>query len=48
MDEADRCHTLLLLRDGALLAQATPAELRRRTGRDNLEDVFLRLIEEDA
>jgi ABC-2 type transport system ATP-binding protein len=46
MDEADRCHALLLLRDGTLLAHATPAELRRRTGEDNLEDVFLRLIEE--
>ena len=48
MDEADRCHALLLLREGTLLAQGTPAELRRRTGRDNLEDVFLRLIEERA
>lgn len=46
MDEADRCHALLLLRGGTLLAHATPAELRHRTGRDNLEDVFLRLIEE--
>jgi len=48
MDEADRCHALLLLREGTLLAQGTPAELRRRTGRDNLEEVFLRLIEERA
>lgn len=48
MDEADRCHALLLLRDGTLLAYATPAELRRRTGEDKLEDVFLRLIEERA
>ena len=48
MDEADRCHTLLLLREGTLLAHATPAELRQRTGQDNLEDVFLRLIEEHA
>ena len=48
MDEADRCHTLLLLREGTLLAHATPAELRRQTGEDNLEDVFLRLIEERA
>jgi ABC-2 type transport system ATP-binding protein len=47
MDEADRCHSLLLLREGTLLAHATPAELRRRTGKDNLEDVFLRLIEEN-
>jgi len=48
MDEADRCHSLLLLREGRLLAHATPAELRERTGRQNLEDVFLRLIEEHA
>jgi ABC-2 type transport system ATP-binding protein len=48
MDEADRCHTLLLLREGTLLAHATPDELRRRTGANNLEDVFLRLIEERA
>jgi ABC-2 type transport system ATP-binding protein len=47
MDEADRCHALLLLREGTLLAHATPAELRQRTGKDNLEDVFLRLIEEE-
>jgi ABC-2 type transport system ATP-binding protein len=46
MDEADRCHSLLLLREGRLLAHATPAELRERTGKQNLEDVFLRLIEE--
>jgi ABC-2 type transport system ATP-binding protein len=48
MDEADRCHSLLLLREGTLLAQATPSELRQRTGENNLEDVFLRLIEEHA
>ena len=48
MDEADRCHALLLLREGTLLAHATPAELRRRTGQNNLEDVFLHLIEERA
>ena len=46
MDEADRCHALLLLREGMLLAHATPAELRRRPGKDDLEAVFLRLIEE--
>jgi len=47
MDEADRCHALLLLRDGQLLAQATPGELRERAGKASLEDVFLSLIEED-
>jgi ABC-2 type transport system ATP-binding protein len=46
MDEAERCHALLLLRDGELLAHAAPDELRARTGATNLEDVFLRLVEE--
>jgi ABC-2 type transport system ATP-binding protein len=45
MDEADRCDALLLLREGRLLAHATPAELRQRTGAESLEDAFLRLVE---
>jgi ABC-2 type transport system ATP-binding protein len=44
MDEADRCDRLLLLRDGQLLADATPAELRDRTGAADLDEAFLRLI----
>ncbi len=44
MDEADRCDRLLLLRDGELLADATPAELRDRTGAADLDEAFLRLI----
>jgi ABC-2 type transport system ATP-binding protein len=48
MDEADRCDALLLLREGRLLAQATPAELRQRTGAENLEQAFLRLVEAEA
>jgi len=48
MDEADRCDALLLLRDGRLLAQATPAELLARTGADRLDDAFLRLVEEES
>jgi ABC-2 type transport system ATP-binding protein len=46
MDEADRCHALLLLREGRLLAQAAPDELRARTGANDLEEAFLRLVEE--
>ena len=34
MDEADRCDALLLLREGRLLAEGTPTELRARTGED--------------
>jgi ABC-2 type transport system ATP-binding protein len=45
MDEADRCDALLLLRDGRLLAQATPDELRAQTGVDDLDSAFLRLVE---
>ena len=30
MDEADRCDELLFIRDGHVLAQGTPAELRKR------------------
>jgi ABC-2 type transport system ATP-binding protein len=46
MDEADRCDALLLLREGVLLAQATPQELRTRTGVESLDEAFLRLIEQ--
>jgi ABC-2 type transport system ATP-binding protein len=45
MDEADRCDELILLREGAVLATGSPAELRARTGAETLDDVFLRLVE---
>ena len=45
MDEADRCDRLLLLRDGLLIADETPAELRARTGHEKLDDAFLSLVE---
>ncbi len=44
MDEADRCGRLLLMREGAILADATPEDLRQRTQADDLEGAFLRLI----
>jgi len=44
MDEADHCESLLLLREGRLLAHVPPDELRRRTGKSNLEEAFLVLI----
>jgi ABC-2 type transport system ATP-binding protein len=46
MDEASRCDDLVLLRDGALVARLTPAELRERTGLDDLEQGFLHLARE--
>jgi ABC-2 type transport system ATP-binding protein len=45
MDEADRCDTLLLMREGELLAVETPASLRGRTGQADLDTAFLALIE---
>jgi ABC-2 type transport system ATP-binding protein len=44
MDEAGRCDRLLLLREGELLADSTPAELRADAGTDDLEECFLRLV----
>ncbi|MFE9255867.1 ABC transporter ATP-binding protein [Streptomyces sp. NPDC006879] len=46
MDEAERCHRLLLLRAGELLADDTPEALRTRTGTGSVEEAFLRLVEE--
>jgi ABC-2 type transport system ATP-binding protein len=45
MDEAARCDRLVLLREGAILAEVTPGELRRRTGTDDLDTAFLQLVE---
>ncbi|MFB9239713.1 ABC transporter ATP-binding protein [Plantactinospora siamensis] len=44
MDEAARCDQLLLIREGALIADDTPDAVRRRAGTDDLDEAFLRLI----
>jgi ABC-2 type transport system ATP-binding protein len=44
MDEADHCGDLLLMRDGSLVAHATPTQLREDTGCTSLEDAFLSVI----
>ncbi|GAC68688.1 ABC transporter ATP-binding protein [Gordonia soli] len=45
MDEAAHCDNLILMRDGGLVAELSPDDLRSRTGETNLEDAFLSLIE---
>ena len=45
MDEADSCHDLILLRNGRILAQGSPADLRARTGKMRMDEVFINLIE---
>jgi len=44
MDEAERCDELLVLRDGELLAQGAPADLKRRTGTSGMNEAFLALV----
>ncbi|MFC8350516.1 ABC transporter ATP-binding protein [Streptomyces sp. NPDC057280] len=46
MDEAERCHRLLLMREGEILADDTPDALRTRTGSETVEDAFLHLVDE--
>jgi ABC-2 type transport system ATP-binding protein len=46
MDEAGRCDRLLLIREGLLIGDDTPAAIRSSAGTDDLEEAFLRLIRE--
>jgi ABC-2 type transport system ATP-binding protein len=48
MDEAERCGRLLLLREGALLADDTPVGLLEHTSTDDTEQAFLQLIDQEA
>jgi ABC-2 type transport system ATP-binding protein len=44
MDEANRCDRLLLIREGALIADDTPAAVKLSAGTDDLDQAFLTLI----
>lgn len=46
MDEAERCHRLLLMREGRILADGAPDALRDRTGSPTVEAAFLHLVDE--
>lgn len=46
MDEAERCHRLLLMRDGEILAEDSPDDLRLRTRSETVEAAFLHLVDE--
>jgi ABC-2 type transport system ATP-binding protein len=45
MDEAERCDELVLMRQGRIVATGSPDDLRRETGKPDLEDAFLALAE---
>jgi len=48
MDEAERCDRLLLMREGRILADGTPAEIKAAAGADDVEAAFLALVRGDA
>ena len=48
MDEADRCDRLLLMRDGRIIADGAPHEIRQKTGTDDIESAFLAIVEAAA
>jgi ABC-2 type transport system ATP-binding protein len=47
MDEAGRCDRLMLIREGRLIGDGTPAAIRASAGTGDLEEAFLRLIREN-
>ena len=46
MDEAFRCDSVLLMRDGDLLDTTTASALLKRTGVETLDEAFLAVIRE--
>ena len=44
MDEAERCHELVYIAYGKVLARGTSQEIVKQAGASNLEDAFVRLV----
>ncbi|WP_051549472.1 ABC transporter ATP-binding protein [Nocardioides sp. URHA0032] len=44
MDEAERCDRLLLMREGRIIADGTPTEIKEKAGAGNIEDAFLAIV----
>ncbi|HSX01301.1 MAG TPA: ABC transporter ATP-binding protein [Candidatus Saccharimonas sp.] len=44
MDEAERCDELVLVRDGRVLSQGTPAGIKQSAGAQTIEQAFVSLI----
>jgi ABC-2 type transport system ATP-binding protein len=45
MDEAERCDRLLLMREGKIIANDTPAAIKEKTGTADIEEAFLKIVE---
>jgi len=48
MDEAERCDRLLLMRDGRIIADGSPAEIKGHAAARTVEGAFLALVKEAA
>ncbi|MEP9362439.1 ABC transporter ATP-binding protein [Nocardioides sp. CN2-186] len=48
MDEAERCDRLLLVREGRIIADGRPAEIKQEAFADNIEDAFLAIVRQDS
>lgn len=47
LDEADRCDKLLLMNHGKIVAQGTPAEIKSQYEAATIEDVFLKMGDDE-
>src|SRR6478736_188496 len=48
MDEAERCDRLLLMREGRIIADASPGEIKEKAGAESVEQAFLAIVRRDA
>ena len=48
MDEAERCDRLLLMREGRIIADGTPVEIKEKAGAEDVESAFLAIVERGA
>ncbi|GAA4701142.1 ABC transporter ATP-binding protein [Nocardioides conyzicola] len=48
MDEAERCHRLLLMRDGRIIADGSPDDIKREAQADSIDAAFLAIVRRDA
>lgn len=48
MDEAEHCERIALMRDGKIIALDSPENLKKMTSQSSLEDVFIKLVGDNA
>jgi ABC-2 type transport system ATP-binding protein len=48
MDEAERCDRLMLMREGRIIADGTPREIKEKSRTDDIEAAFLAIVTEDV